>query len=263
MERLARTRPPTPRALEPMAVAEAAIALGVDADRIDAYGDVTPRSDVARDITAADEQIVVTGPLYPRPRRAAALREYDAGQSAPRARAGVGVVERDDHAAAEGVLRAAGVERRDPAGSGLIDAADFATSSAISWLSSEFATAPFFAALSWRSKRELPALQLRSWARCNPVESRRRARPAASGAGCRASPSRRRSRSWWRRAPPSRVAGRTRSRGAGRPAPARRAGRARSRAGHEAEVLGRRCRARGSGPIAGPGRRGARTTRPT
>ena len=64
VERLVCTRPPTPRALDPVAVADAAIALGVDADRIDVYADVGEAVHRAQDITAADEQIVVTGSLY-------------------------------------------------------------------------------------------------------------------------------------------------------------------------------------------------------
>lgn len=64
VERLVCTRPPTPRALEPVAVADAAIALGVDADRIDVHDDVVAAVDRARDVTSADGQIVVTGSLY-------------------------------------------------------------------------------------------------------------------------------------------------------------------------------------------------------
>ena len=64
VERLVCTRPPTPRALDPMSVADAAIALGVDADRIDAYGDVGDAVERARAVTAADAQIVITGSLY-------------------------------------------------------------------------------------------------------------------------------------------------------------------------------------------------------
>jgi len=64
VERLVCTRPPTPRALDPMAVADAAIALGVDEDRIDVLADVDAAVDRARDVTAADGQIVVTGSLY-------------------------------------------------------------------------------------------------------------------------------------------------------------------------------------------------------
>jgi dihydrofolate synthase/folylpolyglutamate synthase len=64
VERLVCTRPPTPRALDPMAVADAAIALGVDDDRIDVVPDVAAAIERARDVTAADGQIVVTGSLY-------------------------------------------------------------------------------------------------------------------------------------------------------------------------------------------------------
>ncbi len=64
VERLVCTRPPTPRALDPLAVADAAMALGVDAERIDVYGDVDDAVRRAREITPADGQIVVTGSLY-------------------------------------------------------------------------------------------------------------------------------------------------------------------------------------------------------
>jgi dihydrofolate synthase/folylpolyglutamate synthase len=64
VEHLVCTRPPTPRAMDPGAVADAAIALGVDADRIDVLPDVDAAVARARDVTAADGQIVVTGSLY-------------------------------------------------------------------------------------------------------------------------------------------------------------------------------------------------------
>jgi dihydrofolate synthase/folylpolyglutamate synthase len=64
VERLVCTRPPTPRALAPLTVADAAIALGVDEDRIDVVDDVTAAIGRARDITGSDGQIVVTGSLY-------------------------------------------------------------------------------------------------------------------------------------------------------------------------------------------------------
>jgi dihydrofolate synthase/folylpolyglutamate synthase len=64
VERLVCTRPPTPRALAPLAVADAAIALGVDEDRIDVVDDVAAAVERARDVTASDGQIVVTGSLY-------------------------------------------------------------------------------------------------------------------------------------------------------------------------------------------------------
>ena len=74
VERLVCTRPPTPRALAPMAVAEAAIALGVDEERIDVYDEVTDAVRRARDVTTADGQIVVTGSLYVVGAARAALR---------------------------------------------------------------------------------------------------------------------------------------------------------------------------------------------
>jgi len=64
VEHLVCTRPPTPRALDPVSVADAAIALGVDADRIDVLPDTVDAVQRARDVTAADGQIVVTGSLY-------------------------------------------------------------------------------------------------------------------------------------------------------------------------------------------------------
>jgi len=64
VEHLVCTRPPTPRALDPVSVADAAIALGVDADRIDVLPDTVDAVDRARNVTAADGQIVVTGSLY-------------------------------------------------------------------------------------------------------------------------------------------------------------------------------------------------------
>ena len=64
VEHLVCTRPPTPRALDPGTVADAAIALGVDADRIDVLPDPADAVERARDVTAADGQIVVTGSLY-------------------------------------------------------------------------------------------------------------------------------------------------------------------------------------------------------
>ncbi len=64
VEHLVCTRPPSPRALAPAAVAEAAIALGVDPDRIDVFDDVARAVARAQDLTPADGQIVVTGSLY-------------------------------------------------------------------------------------------------------------------------------------------------------------------------------------------------------
>lgn len=63
-EHLVCTRPPTPRALEPLQVAEAAIALGIDEAAIDVEADVGRAVARARDVTPADGQIVVTGSLY-------------------------------------------------------------------------------------------------------------------------------------------------------------------------------------------------------
>jgi folylpolyglutamate synthase/dihydropteroate synthase len=57
-------RPPSPRAQAPEALAAAAIDLGVDPDRVEVIDDVADALDRAREATAADEQIVVTGTLY-------------------------------------------------------------------------------------------------------------------------------------------------------------------------------------------------------
>jgi dihydrofolate synthase/folylpolyglutamate synthase len=64
VERLVCTRAPTPRAHAPLTVAEAAIAAGLDEDRIDVIDDVDAALARARDVTAVDGQIVVTGSLY-------------------------------------------------------------------------------------------------------------------------------------------------------------------------------------------------------
>ncbi len=58
------TRAPSPRALDPVAVAEAARSLGVDDARIDIVDDVAAAVDRAREVTGPDGQIVVTGSLY-------------------------------------------------------------------------------------------------------------------------------------------------------------------------------------------------------
>ena len=60
-EHLVCTRPPTPRALDPGVVAEAAMALGLDEARIDVVPDVGRAVARALDVTAADAQIIVTG----------------------------------------------------------------------------------------------------------------------------------------------------------------------------------------------------------
>jgi dihydrofolate synthase/folylpolyglutamate synthase len=64
VEHLVCTRPPTPRALDPVSVADAALALGVAEDRIDVLPDPVDAVNRARDLTSADGQIVVTGSLY-------------------------------------------------------------------------------------------------------------------------------------------------------------------------------------------------------
>jgi dihydrofolate synthase / folylpolyglutamate synthase len=57
-------RPPSPRALDPAAVAAAAIDLGVSLARVDTLGNVDEAVDHALAITAPDQQIIVTGSLY-------------------------------------------------------------------------------------------------------------------------------------------------------------------------------------------------------
>ncbi len=64
VERLVCTQPPSPRAMDPATVAEAAIDLGLDPDRIDLAPAVDRAVARARDVTAADGQILVTGSLY-------------------------------------------------------------------------------------------------------------------------------------------------------------------------------------------------------
>jgi len=63
-EHLISTRAPTPRAMDPNAIVGAAIALGVDPDRIDLLHDVDRAVRRARDVTTAEGQILITGSLY-------------------------------------------------------------------------------------------------------------------------------------------------------------------------------------------------------
>jgi dihydrofolate synthase / folylpolyglutamate synthase len=62
--RLLCCRPPSPRALDPAAVAAAGADLGVDPDRIETYENVADAVARARAATGDDAQIVVTGSLY-------------------------------------------------------------------------------------------------------------------------------------------------------------------------------------------------------
>jgi dihydrofolate synthase / folylpolyglutamate synthase len=62
--RLLCCRPPSPRALDPAAVAAAGADLGVDPDRIETYDTVDEAVARARALTGDDAQIVVTGSLY-------------------------------------------------------------------------------------------------------------------------------------------------------------------------------------------------------
>jgi dihydrofolate synthase/folylpolyglutamate synthase len=62
--RLVCTRPPSPRALDPMEVANAAMDLGVTDDRIDVCDSIPEAVARALEVTPADGQVVVTGSLY-------------------------------------------------------------------------------------------------------------------------------------------------------------------------------------------------------
>lgn len=64
VEHLICTRAPTPRAMDPNTIVDAAVALGVDPDRIDVVHDVERAVQRARDVTTADGQILITGSLY-------------------------------------------------------------------------------------------------------------------------------------------------------------------------------------------------------
>jgi folylpolyglutamate synthase/dihydropteroate synthase len=57
-------RPPSPRALDPDDVAEAAVAIGVDTDRVEVADTVPEAVLLAIARTGPDEHVVVTGSLY-------------------------------------------------------------------------------------------------------------------------------------------------------------------------------------------------------
>ncbi len=63
-QRLVCTRAPSPRALDPMEVANAAIDLGFDGDEIDTIDSVPDAVARALDVTPAEGQVIVTGSLY-------------------------------------------------------------------------------------------------------------------------------------------------------------------------------------------------------
>ena len=63
-EHLVCTRAPTPRAMDPNAIVDAAIALGIAPDRLDIEPDVGRAIARASDLTAIDGQIVIAGSLY-------------------------------------------------------------------------------------------------------------------------------------------------------------------------------------------------------
>ena len=50
--------------MDPNVIVDAAVALGVDPDRIDVVHDVERAVQRARDVTTADGQILITGSLY-------------------------------------------------------------------------------------------------------------------------------------------------------------------------------------------------------
>jgi dihydrofolate synthase/folylpolyglutamate synthase len=63
-QRLVCTRAPSPRALDPMDVANAAMDLGFDSEQIDIIDSVPDAVARALDVTPADGQVIVTGSLY-------------------------------------------------------------------------------------------------------------------------------------------------------------------------------------------------------
>jgi dihydrofolate synthase / folylpolyglutamate synthase len=63
-QRLVCTRAPSPRALDPMEVANAAMDLGFDGDQIDTIDSVPDAVARALDVTPAEGQVIVTGSLY-------------------------------------------------------------------------------------------------------------------------------------------------------------------------------------------------------
>jgi dihydrofolate synthase/folylpolyglutamate synthase len=62
--RVVTTRPPSPRALDPTEVANAALDLGVTDDRIDVCDSIAEAVARALEVTPADGQVIVTGSLY-------------------------------------------------------------------------------------------------------------------------------------------------------------------------------------------------------
>jgi len=72
-------RPPTPRALDPSIVAEAAVDLGIDGDRIVVVDEVAEAVARALSITPPDGQVVVTGSLYTVGAARAVLSETTSG----------------------------------------------------------------------------------------------------------------------------------------------------------------------------------------
>jgi dihydrofolate synthase/folylpolyglutamate synthase len=62
--RLISCRPPSPRALDPAAVAAAAADLGVNPDRVETFESVDDAVAHALAVTGADQQVIVTGSLY-------------------------------------------------------------------------------------------------------------------------------------------------------------------------------------------------------
>jgi dihydrofolate synthase/folylpolyglutamate synthase len=63
-DRVVACRPPSPRALDPAAVADAARARGLPASRVEVVADVADAVDRAIALAGPDRQVVVTGSLY-------------------------------------------------------------------------------------------------------------------------------------------------------------------------------------------------------
>ena len=84
VDRLVCSTPPTPRGMDAQAVADAAIALGVDPDRIDVQRDIAAAVTHALDVTEAGGQILITGSLYLVGAARAAMRAESARRGARR-----------------------------------------------------------------------------------------------------------------------------------------------------------------------------------
>ena len=63
-QRVVCTRAPSPRALDPMELANAAMDLGIDTEQIDVIDSVPDAVARALEVTPADGEVIVTGSLY-------------------------------------------------------------------------------------------------------------------------------------------------------------------------------------------------------